>query len=403
MSGWPGGGWFKRGPDHVDIDGTSSPWLYRSGYRGVRRCEVPLFPPADGRALYTVRLGFAELENEKPGERVFGIKLNNKTVLQDFDPFQEAGGPRKAVVKEFTGIAGAEKLRIELVPKVAKPTPAQTPVLQTIEIVRERVLALGFSAPSFLLNNAEPEQTGDVRVANHKDQEFKGTLRVGAPEGFAVTPAETSVKLAPGTNATVALKAALVKQAPKGEYPVTLKLVRSDGGIECERQTRIEHLAEGGRVVLNPVADAHCQQSFAARNVGGDPAMNVDGGHAKLGDHHHSVAYLTFRIDVPGKPTSLTLRLYNAGNPTGDSGRICLATEAWDEKKMTYASRPKAGQELVKLGPVHANQTLQLPLKLDVAGQSELRLMIDPTGCDGVNYYSREGAKPPELVVEYRQ
>ena len=40
-------------------------------------------------------------------------------------------------------------------------------------------------------------------------------------------------------------------------------------------------------------------------------------------------------------------------------------------------------------------------MKVDLAGKSELSLVIDPTSCDGVNYISREGGKPAELVVEY--
>jgi hypothetical protein len=30
-----------------------------------------------------------------------------------------------------------------------------------------------------------------------------------------------------------------------------------------------------------------------------------------------------------------------------------------------------------------------------------LSLALDPTGCDGINYVSREGGKPAELIVEY--
>ena len=64
-----------------------------------------------------------------------------------------------------------------------------------------------------------------------------------------------------------------------------------------------------------------------------------------MGDGHHSLAYLKFAFDVPGKPVSARLRIYSAGNPSGNSGRICLV--------------------------------------------------------DGVDYVSREGSQPPELIIEY--
>ena len=57
----------------------------------------------------------------------------------------------------------------------------------------------------------------------------------------------------------------------------------------------------------------------------------VDGGDRKMGDTDHALAYLKFRLDVPGKPVGLRLRITNAGNPTGDSGRICRVAGPWDE------------------------------------------------------------------------
>ena len=403
VSGWPGGGYFRQSPDFVQIDGTDSPWLYTSGFRGLRRCEVPLFPPEDGAALYTVRLGFADLENDKPGQRVFDIKLNGKLALKGFDLVKEADGQCKGIVKEFKGIEGGAKLSVDLAATIPKPTPQQLPILQTIEIIRERVLTLGFTAPSFLLSSDTPEQAGEVHIANHKDDDFVGTLHIDAAEGFALTPSKTAVKVACGDTTTVALKAAVVKAVPKGMYAAKLRLVREDGKLECERSAQIEYLADHVRVTLNPVEDVHCQQNCGTRNMGSDPAFNIDGGDRKLGDHHHAVAYMKFRLDVPGKPTSLMLRLFNAGNPSGNSGHICLVTDPWSEKTATYPNRPKVGRELAKIGTVSEHQVVELPIKLDLAGKAELSLAIEPTGCDGINYYSREGSKPPELVVEYQQ
>jgi hypothetical protein len=60
--------------------------------------------PAPSGKGYTVRLHFAELTCNKPGERIFDVKINGKTVLKDFDIYQAAGGKDKAVVKEFTGV-----------------------------------------------------------------------------------------------------------------------------------------------------------------------------------------------------------------------------------------------------------------------------------------------------------
>jgi hypothetical protein len=93
--------------------------------------------------------------------------------------------------------------------------------------------------------------------------------------------------------------------------------------------------------------------------------------------------------------------LYNAGNPTRDSGRVCLVGEPWSENALTYANRPKPGAELAKIGPVAENQIVEIPLRIDLAGKRELSLMLDAADCDGVDYLTRESGKPAELIIEY--
>jgi hypothetical protein len=76
-------------------------------------------------------------------------------------------------------------------------------------------------------------------------------------------------------------------------------------------------------------------------------------------------------------------------------------TEPWSEKAVTYQTRPKPGKQLARLGRVGENQVVECPLAVDLAGKSELSLVIDPTNTDGVDYLPRESSHPPELVVEY--
>ena len=160
-------------------------------------------------------------------------------------------------------------------------------------------------------------------------------------------------------------------------------------------------LREGVADVLKVVEDTHAYHSTPPTNYATSVSLNVDGGDAQMGDHHHSIAYLKFRIDVDGKPRSATLRLYNAGNPTGNSGQVRLVTDPWSEKTVTYNARPNLGDIVAQIGPVTENQVVELPLKLSLESNQELNLALDPTGNDGVNYISREGGKPAELVVEY--
>jgi hypothetical protein len=87
---------------------------------------------------YTVKLHFAELDDIEPGQRVFDVRLQGRTVLEALDIVEEAGGRCTALVKEFTGIEAANTLIVELVPRSQEQTPTTTPVLSGLEVIAER-------------------------------------------------------------------------------------------------------------------------------------------------------------------------------------------------------------------------------------------------------------------------
>jgi hypothetical protein len=286
-------------------------------------------------------------------------------------------------------------------PRATGSEPEKLPVLQGIEIEREKVLTLGLGVPTFLLNDAAPEQEGELLIVNNKSHDFAGTLRIESPDGFNIAPSETQLKIPSGQRATVKLKAAVAQKGEAAKHAVSIALVEANGSVASECETELEYLGDLRRTVLKAAEDTHAQQLAPDKNNATATALNVDGGDRKLGDHHHSVAYLKFRVDVEGKPVSAMLRLYNAGNPTGNSGQIRLIESPWKETDVTYESLPKLGKILAKIGPVTENQVLEIPLEFTPASNQEVGLAIEPTGCDGVNYITREGGKPAELVVEY--
>jgi len=128
---------FKRDSIGTTIEGTDTPWIYTSGYLGLASCTMPLRSQEDGEAKYTVRLFFAELDNDNPGERVFDIKLQGKVVCGDLDIFKEAGGRNMALIKEFRGISVVDDLNIDFTAKVREPAEKQMPLLQAVEVVNE--------------------------------------------------------------------------------------------------------------------------------------------------------------------------------------------------------------------------------------------------------------------------
>jgi len=86
---------------------------------------------------YTVRMHFADLENDRPGRRVFDVKLAGKVVLENFDIVAAAGGKNTAVVKEFRGVAASSTIHLEFNSKSSTSDPASQPIISGLEIIAE--------------------------------------------------------------------------------------------------------------------------------------------------------------------------------------------------------------------------------------------------------------------------
>jgi outer membrane protein assembly factor BamB len=118
----------------ISIKSEKTSWITASAIGGIRSLEIKLSNEENvEETAYTVKLYFSELENKKPGERVFNISVQNNKVLDNFDIVVEAGRTDKEVIKSFTGIKAGKTLKIALTP-VSGNT-----ILSGIELIQEPV------------------------------------------------------------------------------------------------------------------------------------------------------------------------------------------------------------------------------------------------------------------------
>jgi outer membrane protein assembly factor BamB len=129
-------GYYHMHPSRIPANGSSLSWLASSGCRGISQLE--LLTKGGSTARYTVRLTFADPDNDQAGRRVFDVRIQDKTVLESFDIVKESGGRFKPLVKEFKGIDIKDRLELRFVPPESmEPTAATVPLLCAIEVVRE--------------------------------------------------------------------------------------------------------------------------------------------------------------------------------------------------------------------------------------------------------------------------
>ncbi|GIW79139.1 MAG: hypothetical protein KatS3mg105_0946 [Gemmatales bacterium] len=98
-------------------------WIAGSGIIGVETIRIPVVLSSKSNdntsRHYTIRLYFFEPENRQPGQRVFDVQIEGKTVLSNVDISKEAG-IQKAIVRELDNVEVRGPLDIRLVPKAGK-------------------------------------------------------------------------------------------------------------------------------------------------------------------------------------------------------------------------------------------------------------------------------------------
>jgi len=117
------------------ITGTDLPWVFTSGYAHTKPLIFRLQEEGASPAKYSVRLYFAEPEDLAPGQRVFSVVLQGRTVIEELDVVRLAGGARRALVRHVRGVKVERDLRIELVPSAA--AAVKTPILCGFQAFRE--------------------------------------------------------------------------------------------------------------------------------------------------------------------------------------------------------------------------------------------------------------------------
>ena len=141
----------------TEVKGTEDDPVYLTERYSLKayRIVVP-------NGTYTVRFHFAETYARitAAGQRVYTVSIEGKPVLEDFDPFKEAGAQFTAVVKECQADVADGELTIEFADKI------QNPMINGLEVI-----APGGSALRINCGSTEAYTSPAGRLW-HKDQPF---------------------------------------------------------------------------------------------------------------------------------------------------------------------------------------------------------------------------------------
>jgi hypothetical protein len=162
-------------------------------------------------------------------------------------------------------------------------------------------------------------------------------------------------------------------------------------------------VASSDAISFAPVHDARVRQSTPTANFGSSASLRIQ---SDIDDVEY--AYLKFEITgltVP--PLSARLRLY-VTNASDDGGSVYLVsndhlgtTTAWMESSLTWDNAPTiTGSALSSTGAVSLDTFVELEVTAAIGGNGTYSFGIQSSSTDRLEYSSKEGANPPELVIE---
>ena len=131
---WIGASGLRGEGEIVITPSLRRPFLKKSSKSGEAPAEEPLLKVDYPTRPHTVKLYFSDPDSLPPGERVFNVSLQGKTVLENFDIATETGNANGLLVHEFHNIAIGANLRVELTSAEGSGKP---PVIGGIEFIAE--------------------------------------------------------------------------------------------------------------------------------------------------------------------------------------------------------------------------------------------------------------------------
>jgi outer membrane protein assembly factor BamB len=126
-----------RSTNYTAIKNTDVPFAFANGVCGVKKLSLTVRGKDDGPASYTLKLGFSDPHNDSPGKRAFDVKVNGKTVLENFDIVKEAGGRDTAVFKVIKNLRIEKDLEFEFVQKTPGDDAFVKPIIQCFVLLEE--------------------------------------------------------------------------------------------------------------------------------------------------------------------------------------------------------------------------------------------------------------------------
>jgi glucose/arabinose dehydrogenase/PKD repeat protein len=149
-----------------------------------------------------------------------------------------------------------------------------------------------------------------------------------------------------------------------------------------------------GPFTFLPVADSYVRDSKPTTNYGNSTILRADSSPIDR-------SYLRFDVQgLNGPVTRATLRVFAANASSQGYQARGVSDNSWGELTINYNNSPAVGALLGSSGPMSMNTWTTVDVTSYITGTGTFSLALTTTSTTAMSFSSREGANPPQLVIE---
>jgi len=188
--------------------------------------------------------------------------------------------------------------------------------------------------------------------------------------------------------------------ATAGSHDVSLTVWNSAGSDTLVRTDLVVVAPPGDSITYLPVADAHVKSTSPTSNYGGKDHLRVKTSSRTYRSH--------LMFDVAGlsglSPISARLRLF-VTDGSSDGGTLYeAATDSWSELSINWDNAPApSGAPLDSAGSIAGGTWVEYDVSSLVDRDGRYAFVLTSDSSNSAYFSSREGANPPQLVVQTDQ
>jgi hypothetical protein len=146
-------------------------------------------------------------------------------------------------------------------------------------------------------------------------------------------------------------------------------------------------------LVLSAVADTYVDSSSPSSNYGNSTTLRTDASPIIN-------SYLRFNVQgISGTVTNATLRVYANSSSSGGLSSRGVVNTTWSETSTTYGNAPAVGSIVSSSSGFSAGSWVSLNVTALVRGNGLVSFALTSTNSTAVSFSSRQGAKPPQLLI----